>query len=747
MPTKPLTHDEFIAKYHNPQEYFSYGPGGIYQQPSPEPSSISWGAAWRQYQSSGAYEKAPDVKIGILTPKKSKVTVHEQIGPIFRKGNAKKDAEIGKPAQPPSTSGVATTKSTANQENVLPLTGAYDPDKRYAGKAPKTHANLPPFPAGAICLLTEATEEHEQNDLLVWTDPRLILGNRGPSPLYGSNVCEVDGVGAIEVDRVARLQTAFRVLRRPLGSLSLEGNRENSLSWTIGLTGKGETVGGFVTDGPEPLPIHAMVNARMGGPFDVGLENDKFRQGFTKEARPINALKLSTTAIFAAPPSWGRDGPLLFQNADWRLDAASGTAPQECYIVWDSRTTFQVPRDGGPGAKQVAGVWRVLTFTTVYTIDHETPPPPTTTPGDDPPPITGDGGGGPTTPGGGGGGGGPTTGGGDTGGPTVGGGGGGGATTSGGGGLVGPITHDGGDLGGPITPGRGSGVTSDGGPTVGGGSKRKQSVTGSADSNQYPSIAGTMTEIMSGPTSARPQPIGDGLTDYAHGSRPSPEEFAAYNSQSPVTMLATPFGAQSGSEFEYTQRPGESKYPGGTADGGWFYTPPEVGPLDAASGFVPGGVSQSESAHVYGPGVATVHGTIDPETGTIDDGVRMIRNSSGSVAIEALVGGAWTQVATYSGDGLRVKAGASVIVESGASASVLAGGSVTLGEGVNVALGTGTGSKVGTGTNQKLGFFNATPVVQQSAVTSPTGGVVVDTESRASIDQIKAILAALGLTA
>ena len=729
MPTKPLTHDEFIAKYHNPQEYFSYGPGGIYQQPSPEPSSISWGAAWRQYQSSGAYEKAPDVKIGILTPKKSKITVHEQIGPIFRKGNAKKDAEIGKPAQKPSTSGVATTKSTAAPEQVLPLSGTYDPDKRYSGKSPKTHANLPPFPAGAICLLTEATEEHEQNDLLVWADPRLILGNRGPSPLYGSNVCEVDGVGAIETDRVARLQTAFRVLRRPLGSLSLEGNRENSLSWTIGLTGKGETVGGFVTDGPEPLPIHAMVNARMGGPFDVGLENDKFRQGLTKEARPINSLKLSTTAIFAAPPSWGRDGPLLFQNADWRLDAASGTAPQECYIVWDARTTFQVPRDGGPGAKQVAGVWRVLTFTTVYTIDHETPPPPTTGGGDgEPPPTTGGGdNGGPPT---GGGGGGPTTGGGDTGGPTTGG----GATAPGDADL--PLVP----YPGPTNPGE------PGGGPLPGDNGRMQSVTGSADTTQYPSIAGTMTEIMSGPISARPQPIGDGLPDYAHGSRPSPEEFAAYNAQSPVTMLATPFGAQSGSEFQYTQRPGDSKYPGGTADGGWFYTPPEVSPLDAASGFAPAGVTQSESAHVYGPGVATVHGTIDPETGTIDDGVRMIRNSSGSVAIEALVAGVWTQVATYSGDGLRVKAGASVIVESGASASVLSGGSVTLGEGVNVALGTGTGSKIGTGTNQKLGFFNATPVVQQSAVTSPTGGVVVDTESRASIDQIRAILTALGLT-
>lgn len=42
---------------------------------------------------------------------------------------------------------------------------------------------------------------------------------------------------------------------------------------------------------------------------------------------------------------------------------------------------------------------------------------------------------------------------------------------------------------------------------------------------------------------------------------------------------------------------------------------------------------------------------------------------------------------------------------------------LTLGDTLNVALGTGTGTKIGTAANQKLGFFNATPVSQQ------TGGV------------------------
>lgn len=41
----------------------------------------------------------------------------------------------------------------------------------------------------------------------------------------------------------------------------------------------------------------------------------------------------------------------------------------------------------------------------------------------------------------------------------------------------------------------------------------------------------------------------------------------------------------------------------------------------------------------------------------------------------------------------------------------------TIADGVNLAVGTSTGTKIGTATTQKLGFFNATPVVQQTSTT------------------------------
>lgn len=41
-------------------------------------------------------------------------------------------------------------------------------------------------------------------------------------------------------------------------------------------------------------------------------------------------------------------------------------------------------------------------------------------------------------------------------------------------------------------------------------------------------------------------------------------------------------------------------------------------------------------------------------------------------------------------------------------------GTLTIADAINIVLNTGTGTKIGTATNQKLGFYNATPVIQQT---------------------------------
>lgn len=94
--------------------------------------------------------------------------------------------------------------------------------------------------------------------------------------------------------------------------------------------------------------------------------------------------------------------------------------------------------------------------------------------------------------------------------------------------------------------------------------------------------------------------------------------------------------------------------------------------------------------------------------------------------------------------------------ETANTLKVLTGGSqriqvdssgLTMADAMNIVLNTTTGTKIGTATTQKLGFYNATPVVQQTNVTNPTGGATVDAEARTAIDAILTRLETLGLFA
>ena len=53
--------------------------------------------------------------------------------------------------------------------------------------------------------------------------------------------------------------------------------------------------------------------------------------------------------------------------------------------------------------------------------------------------------------------------------------------------------------------------------------------------------------------------------------------------------------------------------------------------------------------------------------------------------------------------------------------------------------------EVGT-SGSKVGFYGATKIVQQSAVTAPSGGSTIDSQSRTAITSLIAVLHNLGLT-
>lgn len=58
---------------------------------------------------------------------------------------------------------------------------------------------------------------------------------------------------------------------------------------------------------------------------------------------------------------------------------------------------------------------------------------------------------------------------------------------------------------------------------------------------------------------------------------------------------------------------------------------------------------------------------------------------------------------------------------------------------VDLVLATGAGTKIGTATNQKLGFFNATPVVQPTAVADATDAASVITQLNALLSRMRTL--------
>jgi hypothetical protein len=76
---------------------------------------------------------------------------------------------------------------------------------------------------------------------------------------------------------------------------------------------------------------------------------------------------------------------------------------------------------------------------------------------------------------------------------------------------------------------------------------------------------------------------------------------------------------------------------------------------------------------------------------------------------------------------------------------------LVFGNGSKLVANSGDGTQIGTAPTQKLGFFGETPVEQQGAITTPSGGGTsatdaIDISGRVAIGQIKTALDNLGFT-
>jgi hypothetical protein len=67
-------------------------------------------------------------------------------------------------------------------------------------------------------------------------------------------------------------------------------------------------------------------------------------------------------------------------------------------------------------------------------------------------------------------------------------------------------------------------------------------------------------------------------------------------------------------------------------------------------------------------------------------------------------------------------------------------------DGRNIQLGRANGTSIGTSADQKLSVYGETPIVQQGAISAPTGGLTVDSEARTAINSIRQALTNFGIT-
>ena len=70
---------------------------------------------------------------------------------------------------------------------------------------------------------------------------------------------------------------------------------------------------------------------------------------------------------------------------------------------------------------------------------------------------------------------------------------------------------------------------------------------------------------------------------------------------------------------------------------------------------------------------------------------------------------------------------------------ITSAGVLQVAEADNIAVGTTTGTKIGTATTQKLGFYNATPVVQPTAVADATDAATVITQLNALLAKLRTL--------
>tara|TARA_R110002072_G_scaffold35076_2_gene104152 strand:- start:5003 stop:7939 length:2937 start_codon:yes stop_codon:yes gene_type:complete len=121
------------------------------------------------------------------------------------------------------------------------------------------------------------------------------------------------------------------------------------------------------TTATDATLVYALASAHAGGPFDVGEAADIHRVGLDEDGNPINALHLSTRALFRGG---GGDGPLYFEGG--QQEAATGYGGRApVHLRWNPNRSHI-----GPCGETLRGAWDWVAEVPFFVPEDREPPPP-----------------------------------------------------------------------------------------------------------------------------------------------------------------------------------------------------------------------------------------------------------------------------------------------------------------------------------------------------------------------------------
>lgn len=221
------------------------------------------------------------------------------------------------------------------------------------------------FPHGYVGISLVADAEGQQQPCFHPTDKRLVAVNFSGDFSMGTLVGDLKKEGdefSIDPDRVAFLQSFFRVIKDPSGCGGKIGQPRGrtivgahaahaDLAWNLYKAGCDDSHGGWVFDVDKKAIGH--VGAVFGGPWLIVDEFDKHNIGKDADNNPIAPVHIQIEALFATETSSEDfDGPLDFELG---LYPNPPSCPDICpvHLVWDPVPVHNIGACG-----TATGKWR-----------------------------------------------------------------------------------------------------------------------------------------------------------------------------------------------------------------------------------------------------------------------------------------------------------------------------------------------------------------------------------------------------